>query len=258
MDSAIAGYFGLGLFITQGLHTFHASQTYNQKQVRVLEHLFHWFKREDPATLGRVWLDWLPKLTDDDSRQQRLDTSTSDFSSGARTPWGLDPVQQHPGRLPLLIAFPFRALGLHTTNLYYCFSMSVVYGGIGYVVVRQFPALGPVTLRSIVIVVVGVALLHVFSWYVVGSSIALTIFESNLAFNILVLSALNQGTITMTEAVGLLQLGAALVVGPLVFWLQFQRNQGHIQYGSFLSFYNVIVPVLYAEFVVLVLSLYYN
>lgn len=258
MDSPIAGYFGLGLFLVQSLHTVHAAQTYYQKQVRLLERLIGWFEREDPSSLNRVWLSWLPDLTNRDARQRRLDGFGSDPRNTVRVPWELDPVQQETDPLPRPLALLFKTFGLHATNLYYCFFMSVVYGVLGYVAVRQFPSLTAVTLRSVVLVVTGFAALHFFSWYAVGSSIVLTILEGNLAFNVLVLSALNHGTITMTETVGLLQFGAALVIAPLVFWLQFQRTQGNIQYGQFLSFYNVMAPILYAEFVVLVLSLYYK
>ncbi|MEZ3142977.1 hypothetical protein [Halobaculum sp. MBLA0143] len=257
MDVVIAAYLGFGLFLVQASHTVHAAQTYFQKQVRLLEGVFGWFERTDPRSLDRVWLSWLPTLSSD-SPQRRLDEFHGDAQGEARFPWELDPVQQNPDALPGPLAELFALLGLHATNLYYCLAMSVVYGALGYAAVRWFPPLGPVTLSAVVVILSGFTVLHLFSWYAVGSSIVLTLLEGNLLFNVLVLSAINRGTVELGDAVGLLQFGAALVVAPLVFWLQFQRQEGNINYGQFVSFYNVMVPILYAEFFVLVLSLHFK
>lgn len=221
----IAAYFGIGVFLTQAFHTAHAASTYGQKEVR--------------------WLEWIPGFS-------RRDPDDPELVRPPFPPQRLPYLQMDPRCVPWYA----RWLGLHATNLFYCYVMSVAYGLLATVVVRYWvPSLSEVTLGALLQFAVTFALLHVFSFVFVGSGVTNTLLEGNLAFNVLVLTFLAHDILTYANAIGLLQFGAALTIGPLVFWLHFQYDKGHIDYGNFMPMYYVIIPVLYAEFLVLTLGL---
>lgn len=221
----IGAYFGIGVFLTQAFHTAHAASNYGQKEVR--------------------WLEWIPGFS-------RRDPDDPELVRPPFPPWKLPYLQMDPRCVPWYA----KVMGLHATNLFYCYVMSAVYGVLATVVVRYWvPSLTEVTLPALVQFASVFAALHVFSFAFVGSGVTNTLLEGNLAFNVLVLALLSTSLLSYGEAIGVLQFGAALTVGPLVFWLHFQYDQGHIDYGNFIPMYYVIVPVLYSEFLVLTLGL---
>lgn len=259
MSTAIlAGYVAVGLLLIQFMHTLHAQRTYMQKQVRGLEWV-SWFEREDPDHADQVRLFWFGGSADEAGENHRLQDFAADENQSdgdPRVPAELPEIQQELDDVPRLVRWPFETLGMHATNLYYCYVMSIVYAVGAFVIVwRLAPSLATVSLITLMSFTGVFVVLHLFSLFFVGSSITLTLLEGNLAFNALVLALRFGEQIPYQTAVGVLQFGAALTVAPLVFWLQFQYDQGHIRYSNFLSMYYIIVPILYSEFLVLVLGL---
>lgn len=252
-DWVIAAYFGLGAILIQLFHTIHSEKTYGQKQVRALDWL-SWFSREDPAHPNRVKLSWWPIGS---HNKQRRVTEFSETDEAVRWPSRLPEIQIQRDEIPARWRGLFEVFGLQATNLYYCYSMSVLYGGLSILVVYYLvPSLSPITILRLTLFGLLFAILHLISFFFVGSSVAITLLEGNLAFNTLVLVALTGGLLSYGDAVSVLQFGAALTVGPLVFWLHFQYDKGHIDYGNFLPIYYIIVPILYSEFFVLLLGLH--
>ena len=233
-SGVIAAYFGIGLFLVQFMHTFHASSTYGQKQVRGLEYLPN-FSRMDPP---EGWEQTFRPL----ERPFQL-------------PWNVPIYQMQREHVTPL----HRLVGLHATNLYYCYLVSVLYGLLGGMLLWALvPDLATVTWGALVAIGIVFAGLHMFSFALVGSGFTNTLLEGTLMFNVLVLLILSGGQIEYTTAISLLQFGAALTVGPLVFWLHFQYNEGLLRFGNLFAFYYILVPVLYAEFFVLALGLLYK
>lgn len=104
----VALYFGIGVGLTQLLHTHYAHRSYHQKEVR--------------------WLEWVPGFS-------RSDPPFPERIQPLWPPWDLPPLQ-----LPFTEEKPrlrraAEVLGLHATNLVYCYAMSVVYGVLAIVVV---------------------------------------------------------------------------------------------------------------------------
>lgn len=254
-DLVIAVYFGLGAMLIQLFHTIHSEKTYGQKQVRALDWL-PWFSREDPKHPNLVKLSWWPIGNHDEEQRRATAFLNDDWNGQAQRPSELPEIQTQREDIPERWRDFFVFFGLQATNLYYCYFMSVVYGILGIVVVYYLvPSLSPITILRLTLFGVFFAILHGFSFLFVGSSVALTLLEGNLSFNTLVLVALVSELLSYGDAVSVLQFGAALTVGPLVFWLHFQYDKGHIEYGNFLAIYYIIVPILYSEFFVLLLGL---
>lgn len=235
----IALYFGVGVFLVQAFHTFNAATTYGQKQVRWLE--WRWpfrrfLGREGPAT---------------DQQEERFRPLKRPYS----LPWNL-PNHQMP---PVKTTRPYRLLGLQATNLHYCYVLSVVYGIVASLSIRFLvPEPAGISARFILLFIGVVGVLLLFSFLAVGSGLEITVLESNLAFNALILVTLNRHILEYATAVNVLQLVVALVAAPLVFWLTFQYEEGNLGYGNFMPAYYVLLSILYSEFFVLVLGLLYS
>lgn len=233
-DWVIALYFGVGLFIVQFLHTIHSAATYGQKQVRALEHLPNFSRTDPPSGWKR---------------------SFRPFKRPFQWPWNTPVYQMDRPHVTRLHRF----FGLQYTNLYYCYMAAVLYGVVGTAVARfVIPPLTNVTFSSLLLLGVTFALLHTVSTFLVGSGFAITLLEGNLMFNTFILLVLQGDILSYSNSVGLLQFGAALTVGPLVFWLHFQYNEQLLRFGNLFAFYYVLVPVLYSEFFVLALGLLYE
>lgn len=255
-DLTIAVYFSVGVVLAQWFHTLHAAAVYHQKEVRALEWL-PWFSRRDPDDPGNVRLFWIPAGILPDREQTTISSFADQATLDQRATWPsqLPPIQCDLDRLPSSLRPMFRLVGLQATNLYYCFVAALLYGAITFGVVFWLPSLADVTFPTLLLYGVAFGGLHAFSFFLVGSSVALTLIEGLLAFNSVILSLLLSDVLSYNTATGLLQFSAALIVGPLVFWLHFQNDRGHIEYGNFISMYYIIVPILYAEFFVLLLGL---
>lgn len=233
-DWVIALYFGFGLLLVQFLHTIHSAGTYGQKQVRALEYLPN-FSRADPPT------GW--------------ERTFRPFKRPLQLPWNAPVYQMDRAD----VTWAHRLLGLHYTNLYYCYATAVVYGVLGTIVVRFLvPPMTTVTLPALLTIGGTFAVLHFLSSSLVGSGFAITLLEGNLMFNTFILLVLKGDILTYSSSVGLLQFGAALTVAPLVFWLHFQYNEQLLRFGNLFAFYYVLIPVLYSEFFVLALGLLYE
>lgn len=125
-DKLIAAYFGIGVAIPQALHTYYASEKYNQKFVPALELLVPGFSRKDPHSLH-----WL---------QRQGGNSTHPLVP----PWKLKSYQILPPPYNTGLKYKFATvIGLQGTNLVYCYLMSILYGLIGFYVVRNY--IHPVT-----------------------------------------------------------------------------------------------------------------
>lgn len=234
----IACYFGFGVALVQGMHTWHAANTYGQKQIRVLECPFlfrNYSGRRDPETA-------------------QMESLVRPFGRPYRSPWKLPHYQMAPIESTRI----YRALGLHATNLYYAYAMAICYGVLAAFVMRLLVVQDSFTLRFVGAFVAVVASLLVVSHYVVGSGFEIVTHESNVAFNSLMLIALSNSIVGYDTAVTALQLVAALVAAPLAFWLTFQYREGNLGYDNFAPAYFIIVPILYAEGFVLTVGLVYG
>lgn len=251
----IALYFGIGVFLNQLFHTVHAEKTYFQKQVRGLEWI-SWFSRDEPKHPSQIKLSWWPVNSHEDEQRGLSRFTDDDLNEEAFWPSQLPEIQLQKESIPKRWRPLFEHFGLQATNLYYCYIMAVFYGVVSFLVIYFLvPSLSPMTIPRLTLFGIFFGLLHVFSFLLVGSSVALTLLEGNIAFNTLVLVALRSSLLSYGDAVSVLQFGAALTIGPLVFWLHFQYDEGHIKYGNFLTIYYIIVPILYSEFFVLLLGL---
>jgi hypothetical protein len=153
----------------------------------------------------------------------------------------------------------YRALGLQATNLYYSYILSLMYGVIAMFSFKYLitPTNG-FTLLFVMELFVVVGILLSASHWIVGSGFEITVLESNIAFNSLMLIAIEQSIISYSTAIPALQLVTALIAAALVFWLTFQFRHGSLGYGNFIPAYFVITPILYVEFFVLTLGLVYT
>lgn len=235
----ISIYLGFGVFMIQALHTLHSASTYGQKQVR--------------------WLEWDPIFTNfserNDPQTDELTCLVRPFKQPFCWPWHLPHLQMAPVKTS---AF-YRALGLQATNLYYSYILSLMYGVIAMFSFKYLitPTNG-FTLLFVMELFVVVGILLSASHWIVGSGFEITVLESNIAFNSLMLIAIEQSIISYSTAIPALQLVTALIAAALVFWLTFQFRHGSLGYGNFIPAYFVITPILYAEFFVLTLGLVYT
>ena len=235
----ISIYFGFGVLLVQFMHTLHSSNVYDQKQVR--------------------WLEWDRIFTNfserSDPNTEELAHLVRPFKKPYRRPWDLPHVQMPPAKTSLF----YTVLGLQATNLYYSYILAAVYGVTATIVFRYLitPA-DEFTLTFVAIFVILIGALLIGSHLIIGSGFEIIVLESNLAFNSLMLIAIEQGIISYSTAITALQLVTALIAAPLVFWLTFQFRHGNLGYGNFVPAYFVIVPILYAEFFILTLGLVYS
>jgi hypothetical protein len=262
VDWTIAGYFGVGVFLTQAFHTVYSAQIYGQKQVRMLEHISG-FSRSDPSGPRARWLLWFPGFTREHLRDEHAtyalwegprNDGNEPANPGFTWPWNLPNLQWGQTDPPWWT----RLLGLQATNLVYCIVAAAIYGVLAAIVARYaIPPLDNVSIPRLLVYAVAFTAIHFGSWWAVGSSAVITMLESNLAFNTAILTLLAAQQVGLGNAIGLLQFSAALTVGPTVFWLHFHEDRGHVDYGKFISLYLVLVPIIYAEFMVLLLGIHY-
>lgn len=238
-DWVIAFYFGVGVTLVQVLHTWHAANTYGQKQIRWFEWSFplrSYSERRDPET-------------------DELKALFRPLSRPHRAPWKLPHYQM----APINTRRWHRLLGLQATNLYYSYIVAVGYGALALMAMKLFVTVQrTITLRFVGVFAVVVAALLLISHFGVGSGFEILSHEGNLAFNSLMLVALSNSVVGYDTAVSALQLVAALIAAPLVFWLTFQYREGNLRYGNFAPAYFIIIPILYTEGVVLTVGLVYG
>lgn len=225
--------------LVQVMHTLHSASTYGQKQIR--------------------WLEWNIIFTNfsdrEDPSSDKLTRLLRPLKRPFRRPWNLPNVQMSPANVNSF----YKILGLQATNLYYSYIFAVLYGVITIFVAKYLitPSDGFTLIFTVEFVILVGILLSASHW-IVGSGFEILVLESNLAFNSLMLIAIEQGLISYSTAISSLQLVVALIAAPLVFWLTFQFRHGHLDYGNFTSVYFVIIPILYAEFFVLTFGLVYQ
>ncbi len=245
-DIIISLYFSTGVALTQLLHTKFSHDTFGQKEVLLLEAI-PGFSREPPIKEESKRGRWgnHPQATEE----------LRDFGliSPLFPPWKLPHIQLKEEKTPMFL----KMVGLHATNLVYCYIMSIFYGVLAFFIVRGFlPIFEQITSYIIIEYASVMIFLLVFSFFAVGGGIS-TLIEGGIAFNAFILTLLASGIISYQASFQILQFGAALTVGPIIFWLNFQREKGNIEYGSLIQAYYVLIPILYSEFLVLLLGLLY-
>jgi len=188
--------------LPQLLHTYYASEKYHQKFVPALEFLTPKFSRSDPPSVS-----WL--------QRQEVDSIHPLFP-----PWKLKSYQMLPPPYNRDLKYKIsKALGLHATNLVYCYLMSVVYGILGsYVVFRFVHPLETVTRGTMIRFLVIFTPLLGFSLFIVGWSRTEIGIELIVIVNVIVLMVvdpLSQGAV-LTFAT----FGEGPIIAGLFHWLQ--------------------------------------
>lgn len=213
VDPLVALYFGAGAGLTQLLHTFYAHRSYHQKEVRWFEWL-PGFSREDPPFPGRVRPLW--------------------------PPWDLPPLQLPYRADKTRVRRAAEVLGLHATNLVYCYAMSVAYAALAATVVLLFVPSDPdLSARGVGLVVASFGGLVAFSFLAVGSSWAVVTLEGNLVLNTLLL-AWAVPAVAFTTVLTVFAVAVTITAAALGAWVSFHVSRGVVDYG------NLLPPVAFA------------
>lgn len=213
VEPVVAVYFGVGVGLTQLLHTYYAHRSYHQKGVRLLEWI-PGFSREDPAVPERIRPLWRP--------------------------WDLPPEQMPYTPKKSRRRRAVELLGLQATNVVYCYVLSVVYAVLAVVVVSlAVPAEPGISTRSVLLVVSGFGGLVAFSFLAVGTSWAVVTLEGNLVLNTLLLSWAIP-TFQFTTVVTVFAVAITITAAALGAWVSFQTSRGVVEYG------NLVAPIVFA------------
>lgn len=213
VEPLVALYFGVGVGLTQLLHTYYAHRSYHQKEVRWLEWL-PGFSREDPPFPERVQPLWRP--------------------------WDLPPLQLPYTTEKTWLRRVAEVLGLHATNLVYCYLASLAYAVLATVVVLLVvPAEPDLSARGVAMVVAGFGGLLAASFLGVGSSWAVVTLEGNFVLNALLL-AWGVPTFPFTTVVTVFAVAITITAAALGAWVSFHVSRGVVKYG------NLIAPVVFA------------
>lgn len=238
MDLRVAVYFSIGVCFAQLSHTIYSSLQFHNKRVRVLG-WFPWFEREiEPDDLKSRLLSWMPSS-----------------SANASWPSELPAFQQSVSEIPSYLQNIPQKLGLHSTNIYYCIVLSVVYGVLSFSLLWSYPTVQFDRWTTVIPLCLIFLFFLAFSFIVVGSSLALFVIEGGLTYNSFVLLAMYNGIVDEQTILSLLQFGGIIIVSSLIFWLNLQRSEDRLGYGNFGPAFFIILNLLYVEFAVVLLWL---
>lgn len=260
----VALYFGFGVMLSQFSHTYFSANTYEQKQVRALEWLPGFARKDpDPETPGPDTLEELHPNPDESIhplvppkalKEYQWDPSGASSSVekvadslGIRYPnWMRERRGWEPPRLSKSAEVVARNLGLQATNLVYCYVLSVVYGVIAFVVVLfAVPSFDSFTRPLLLRLGLTFGLLLAFSFLFVGSSITEILIESTLVINsiaFLSTSFLDPGTVF-----GLAQSADAAVLTIVLHWLTVRFSEGQLSLGKLEPAIYVAIAFGYSE-----------
>jgi hypothetical protein len=260
----VALYFGFGVMLCQFSHTYFSMRTYEQKQVRALEWLPE-FSRKDPdsETSGPDTLEELhpnpddsihPLIPPNELKEYQWDPSQASayvesagdalelrYPNWLRERRGWEPPT--PSKAAEAVA---RHLGLQATNLVYCYVLSVLYGAVAFLIVLfGVPSFDSFTRPLLLRLGLTFGLLLAFSFLFVGSSITEILIEATLVINSVAFIStefLNPGTVF-----GLAQSADAAVLTIVLHWLTVRFSEDELSLGQLEPAIYVAVAFGYSE-----------
>lgn len=251
---SIALYYGIGVMLSQALHTLYTQRNAHQKKVPIFEQI---------ASIGRIGRDrdvpGLRRFPDlsryvDPHPVEKLEPDTGLSTHPLLKPWKMPYFQRSPP--PYEQSWKYttakltRALGLQATNVLYCYLAAAVVGIVSVLFLR-FMVTTPSSFdrANVAVIFVSFGGLLVVSWEVVGSSFAQLAIESTLALNSIVL--ITSGVAGPRVAVSLLGLGATIAIAGLLNWMGEVRDDGEFDRGNLVAGYYALGSFIYAESIVL-------
>lgn len=247
-------YFGIGIFISQSLHTLYTQRNSHQKKVPIFEQIT-WLgdvgeRRNIPI------LKSFPDVSRyiDPHPAEKLEPHNGVSTHPLLRPWKL-PHFQRPSP-PYQESWKYktaklnRLLGLQATNIFYCYVASLLIGVLSIIILRyglETPASFNRTNVSLIFFLFGA--LIVISWEFVGSSFAQLAIESTLSLNSIVLITSQVASVGI--AVSLLGLGATIAIAGLINWMSEVRKDEEFDRGNLVAGYYALGSFIYAEAIVL-------
>jgi len=258
VDWSIALYYGIGVAISQLLHTGYTHRNVPQKKVPIFEHI------TIVGGLGRRYnLPLLRRLPDisryvDPSSIEAIAPQSGLSSHPFLKPWKMRyfqrPSPPYSTSWKYMTARLNRMLGLQATNLVYCYLAALIFGGLSVIILRFFlPSPESFTPRTVARIFMTLGALIILSWELVGSSFAQLSIESTLALNTVVLITIQVGGVAIASS--LLGLGATIAIAGLINWMSEVREEDEFDRGNLIAGYYAVGSFIYAESIVLALLL---